>query len=266
MNDRTAEPNPSAINSATSGSRGPRTIAIFGANSEIGAEIAQLLAPGNRLVLAGRRLEDLKSQASRLRSAGAVDVRYVFFDATSTHTHAEIIDGIEAGGAIDTALAMFGVLGDQDKAERSGEEVHKILHTDFTAQAVLLTELTHRMKQRGRGTVVAFSSIAGARVRRPNYVYGSAKAGLDGFCQGMQDALVGTGVRLLVVRPGFVIGRMTEGMDPAPLSTTPIKVARATVDAINSDSAQAVWVPGTLRLLAAVMQIVPRWLWRRAPR
>ena len=77
---------------------------------------------------------------------------------------------------------------------------------------------------------------------------------------------MGTGVRLLVVRPGFVIGRMTEGMDPAPLSTTPIKVARATVDAINSESAQDVWIPGTLRLLAAVMQIVPRWLWRRAPR
>ena len=77
---------------------------------------------------------------------------------------------------------------------------------------------------------------------------------------------MGTGVRLLVVRPGFVIGRMTEGMDPAPLSTTPIKVARATVDAINSESAQDVWIPGTLRQLAAVMQIVPRWLWRRAPR
>lgn len=244
----------------------PQTIAIFGANSEIGSEIALLFAPGNRLILAGRRLEDLKAQSIRLREAGAVDVRYFFFDATSTHTHGDLIDEIEAEGKIDTALAMFGVLGDQEKAEQSGEEVYKILHTDFTAQAVLLTELTHRMKQRGRGTVVAFSSIAGARVRRPNYVYGSAKAGLDGFCQGMQDALVGTGVRLLLVRPGFVIGRMTEGMDPAPLSTDPQTVARATVDAVNSESARDVWVPGTLHALAAVMHVVPRWLWRRAPR
>ena len=245
---------------------GPQTIAIFGANSEIGAQVALRMAPGNRLMLAGRRLDDLKVQAAALREAGAAEVRYFFFDATSTHTHAEIIEEIEAVAPIDTALAMFGVLGDQERAEVSGEEVHKILHTDFTAQAVLLTELTHRMKQRGRGTVVAFSSIAGARVRRPNYVYGSAKAGLDGFCQGMQDALQHTGVRLLLVRPGFVIGRMTQGMDPAPFSTTPDVVAQATVDAIADGKTRELWVPGTLRALAAIMQVVPRWLWRRAPR
>ncbi|QNH96924.1 SDR family NAD(P)-dependent oxidoreductase [Corynebacterium anserum] len=243
------------------------TIAIFGANSEIGAEIATLMAPGNNIVLAGRRMDDLERQAVNLRHRGAREVHCVFFDATETSTHSRVIDVIEQEGTtIDVAFAMFGVLGNQQEAERSGEEVHRILHTDFTAQAVLLTELTHRMKQRGRGTVVAFSSIAGARVRRPNYVYGSAKCGLDGFCQGMQDALVGTGVRLLVIRPGFVIGRMTQGMDPAPLSSTPARVARATVDALANPHATNIWVPAQLKVLAAVMQLVPRWLWRRAPR
>lgn len=251
----------------TTQSNSPQTIAIFGANSEIGAEIASLMASGNRLILAGRRMDDLERQAEDLYRRGAQDVRCVFFDATETHTHGSLIDELESDGQpIDIALAMFGVLGNQEEAERSGKEVHKILHTDFTAQAVLLTELTHRMKQRGQGTVVAFSSIAGARVRRPNYVYGSAKAGLDGFCQGMQDALVGTGVRLLVVRPGFVIGRMTDGMDPAPMSSTPDQVARATVDAVNDPKATDAWIPGKLKVLATVMQIVPRWLWRRAPR
>ena len=70
------------------------------------------------------------------------------------------------------------------------------------------------------------------RVRRANYVYGSAKAGLDGFASGLADALHGTGVRLLLVRPGFVIGRMTEGMTPAPLSSTPQQVAAATARAL----------------------------------
>lgn len=245
-----------------------KTIAIFGATSEIGAEIATRLAAGNRLILAGRRMDALEAQVADLRRRGAVDVRCVFFDATDCSEHGKIIAEIEQAGQqpIDIALAMFGVLGDQAEAERSGAEVERILHTDFTAQAVLLTELTQRMKQRGSGTAVAFSSIAGARVRRPNYVYGSAKAGLDGFCQGMQDALVGTGVRLLVVRPGFVIGRMTEGMDPAPLSSTPDVVAEATVKALANLKTHDVWIPGKLRALAAVMQIVPRWLWRRAPR
>lgn len=243
-----------------------QTIAIFGANSEIGLEIAHLLAPGNRLVLAGRRVDDLESRVDELVAAGAREVNCMFFDASDVDSHARVIDELEATEPFDVALAMFGVLGDQERAERDGAEVYRVLHTDFTAQAVLLTELAHRMKQRGAGTVVAFSSIAGARVRRPNYVYGSAKAGLDGFCQGMQDALQGTGVRLVVVRPGFVIGRMTEGMSPAPMSTTPRHVAEKTVAAIANTKTQDLWIPGRLRALAAVMQIVPRWLWRRAPR
>ncbi len=240
-----------------------KKIAIFGATSEIGGEIARRLAPGNHLVLAGRRTTDLAEELTRL---GATQVDSFFFDATDVDSHADLIAEIEATGPLDVALAMFGVLGDQELAERDSAEVYRILHTDFTAQAVLLTELSQVMKSRGRGVLVAYSSIAGARVRRPNYVYGSAKAGLDGFCQGMQDALQGTGVRLVIVRPGFVIGRMTRGMDPAPLSTTPDVVAEATVRAIDDDSAESVWIPRSLKLLAAAMQVVPRWLWRRAPR
>lgn len=240
-----------------------KKIAIFGATSEIGGEIARLLASGNHLVLAARRTTDLADELYRL---GATQVDSFFFDATDVDSHADLIAEIEATGPLDVALAMFGVLGDQELAERDSSEVYRVLQTDFTAQAVLLTELSQVMKGRGRGVLVAYSSIAGARVRRPNYVYGSAKAGLDGFCQGMQDALQGTGVRLVIVRPGFVIGRMTRGMDPAPLSTTPDVVAEATVRAIYDESAESVWIPRSLKLLAAAMQVVPRWLWRRAPR
>ena len=243
-----------------------KTIVIFGATSEIGEEIAMLMAPGNTIVLAARRTAALAGVANRLSSSGAKSVTIHFFDAMATSTHSQVIDDIEAEvGPIDIAFAMFGVLGSQELAERDGDEVYRILHTDFTAQAVLLTELSFRMRKRGRGTLVAFSSIAGARVRRPNYVYGSAKSGLDGFVQGMQDALHKTGVRLMVVRPGFVIGRMTEGMDPAPMSSTPQHVAAETVAALNTTK-NDVWIPARLQILALIMRFVPRSIWRRMPR
>lgn len=240
-------------------------IVLFGATSEIGAEVITRLAPGNSVVLAARRPDVLADLIDACRAAGASDVETVYFDAADLPSHPVIIDDIESRGVIDTAIAAFGVLGDQELAENSGGEVARVLHTDFTAQAVLLTELSARMRTRHTGQLVAFSSIAGARVRRPNYVYGSAKAGLDGFCQGMQDALQGTGVTLTVVRPGFVIGRMTAGMEPAPLSTTPGVVADAVVDALAAGHTD-VWVPRALGLLARVMRLVPRALWRRAPR
>lgn len=252
-----------------------KRIVLFGATSEIGAEIVTRLAPGNDIVLAARRPDALAGTVASCRDAGATSVETVFFDATDCAGQAAVIDAIEEAGPIDTAIAAFGLLGDQERAEHDGGEVERVLHTDFTAQAVLLTELSARMKdrsnRRNRSDLVAFSSIAGARVRRPNYVYGSAKAGLDGFCQGMQDALRGTGVRLTVVRPGFVIGRMTEGMSPAPMSVTPDTVADATVAALARNrllhrNGTDVWVPRKLQLLARIMPLVPRALWRRAPR
>lgn len=243
----------------------PKRIVLFGATSEIGAEIITRLAPGNDIVLAARRPDALDDLASACRDAGASGVETYFFNAGDCTGQTDVIDSIEASRPIDLAIATFGVLGDQELAEDDGREVERVLHTDFTAQAVLLTELSSRMRRRGRGELVAFSSIAGARVRRPNYVYGSAKAGLDGFCQGMQDALRGTGVRLTVVRPGFVIGRMTEGMDPAPMSVTADVVAEDTVAGLERRKTD-VWVPRKLGLLARVMPFVPRAVWRRAPR
>ena len=96
------------------------------------------------------------------------------------------------------------------------------------------------------------------RTRRANYVYGSAKAGLDGFCSGLADALHGSGVRLLLVRPGFVIGRMTEGMTPAPFSSTPGQVAEATARAL-AKGRRTVWVPRILRPVFTGMTMLPQW-------
>ena len=103
------------------------------------------------------------------------------------------------------------------------------------------------------------------RARRANYVYGSAKAGLDGFASGLADALHGSGVGLLIVRPGFVIGQMTQGMRPAPLSSTAPQVAAATARALDK-SRRTVWIPRALRPVAFGMRLAPQWVWRRMPR
>jgi short-subunit dehydrogenase len=125
--------------------------------------------------------------------------------------------------------------------------------------------LAGRMRARGSGTIVILSSIAAVRPRKANYVYGAAKAGLDAFGRGLADALHGSGVRVLLVRPGFVTGRMTAGMSPAPLSTTPAEVGRAVAGALSARS-DIVWVPPALRLLSAGLRLVPRPLWRRLRR
>jgi short-subunit dehydrogenase len=241
-------------------------VVIFGGRSEIGVELARLLAPGAAVVLAARGADRLSEQVTAIQRAGAAKVDVREFDADDLGSHQALVSSIVADhGRINTAVLAFGVLGDQARAEKDPAHAAAVLHTDFVAQASLLTVLTDTMKAAGQGAIVVFSSVAGVRVRRANYVYGSAKAGLDGFCSGLADALHGTGVRLLVVRPGFVIGRMTEGMKPAPFSSTPQQVAAATARAL-AKGRRTVWVPWVLHPLFAVMKLLPQSVWRRMPR
>jgi len=245
---------------------GDGVVVIFGGRSEIGVELATRLAPGASVVLAARRSDRLDEQVAAVRAAGAVAVHTIEFDADDLQSHGPVLDKlIGEYGAIGTAVLAFGILGDQGRAEADPAHAVAIVHTDYVAQISLLTLLAASMRDVGRGALVVFSSVAGARVRRANYVYGSAKAGLDGFANGLSDALHGSGVRLLIVRPGFVIGRMTEGMDPAPLSSTPAQVAEATARALVRGR-RTVWVPWALRPLFFCMRLLPQSVWRRMPR
>lgn len=241
-------------------------LVIFGGRSEIGIELARRLAPGATVVLAARNADQLEDQKSALLEAGAAAVHGREFDADDVDSHGPLVDAIVAAhGPIDTAVLAFGILGDQARAEQDAAHAVAIVHTDYVAQVSLLTHLASAMRAARRGSLVVFSSVAGVRVRRANYVYGSAKAGLDGFASGLADALHGTGVRLLIARPGFVIGRMTEGMPAAPLSSTPEQVAAATARAL-AKGRRSVWIPWALRPMFATLRLLPQSVWRRMPR
>ncbi|MDG3016031.1 SDR family NAD(P)-dependent oxidoreductase [Speluncibacter jeojiensis] len=246
-------------------------ILILGGRSEIGMAVAERLArqtagDPRTFVLAARRSDDLEAERARLLSAGADAVETVEFDAGSLESQSRVVaDVLERHGAIGVAVPAFGLLGDQSRAEEDPVHAAQIVHVDYVAQVTVLTDLAREMRAQGRGQLVVFSSVAGIRVRRANYVYGSAKAGLDGFASGLADALAGTGVQLLLVRPGFVIGKMTEGMDPAPLSSTPDQVADAVLRGLTRRK-RLIWVPGALRWMYVVARLVPQPIWRRLPR
>lgn len=237
-------------------------ILLLGARSDIGGEIAVRLCAGRDVVCAVRG-GDAPEVEERLRRAGARSVRTVPFDATDLASHRRLVKDAATGGALTTAIVAFGILGDQQLAERDEREAVRIAEVDYLAQVSMLTVLASVME---RGEIFAFSSVAGWRARRANYVYGSTKAGLDAFCQGLADRLHGSPLHLITARPGFVIGSMTEGMKPAVMSVTPPEVADAVVSAAAAGRSTTVWVPRRLALLAAVMRAVPRPVWRHMPR
>ena len=245
------------------------TLLVLGGTSDIGTAIARRICAGRRVVLAMREPQraDAVAVVEQLQQAGASEVQALRFEATHVDAHREFIESVHADGEITTAVVAFGILGDQTLAVRDEGEAVRIGTVDYLAQISALTVLADVME---RGELFAFSSIAGWRARRANYVYGSTKAGLDAFCQGLADELHGSPLRLITARPGFVIGSMTAGMKPAIMSVTPDDVADAVVAVSRSAAASGrsttVWIPRQLALLAAVMRVVPRPIWRHMPR
>jgi decaprenylphospho-beta-D-erythro-pentofuranosid-2-ulose 2-reductase len=246
---------------------GVQTVLVLGGGSEIAlATLRRLVTNRTRtVVLAAREPEKLAPAAEELLGLGATRVETVTFDAEATATHEGLIDDvIERVGDLDLVLVAFGVLGDQAEAERDAAAAAEIARVNYLGAVSVSVPLASRLRAQGHGIIVVLSSVAGERARRSNFVYGSSKAGLDALFQGMGDSLVGSGVRVLIVRPGFVHTKMTAGLDAAPLATTPEAVADAIMRGIERGS-EVIWVPAALRVVMSVLRHAPRAVFRKLP-
>ncbi|MEU1042420.1 decaprenylphospho-beta-D-erythro-pentofuranosid-2-ulose 2-reductase [Streptomyces sp. NPDC005551] len=243
----------------------PQSLLILGGTSEIALATARrLITRRTRTVwLAARPSPALDAAAAHLRDLGA-DVRTVPFDALDPESHETVLGKVFAEGDIDMVLLAFGVLGNQARDENEPAAAVRVAQTNYTGAVSAGLVSARALQTQGHGSLVVLSSVAGERARRSNFIYGSSKAGLDAFAQGLGDALYGTGVHVMVVRPGFVRTRMTAGLAEAPLATTPEAVALAVETGLRRRS-ETVWVPGVLRLVMAALRHVPRAVFRRLP-
>jgi decaprenylphospho-beta-D-erythro-pentofuranosid-2-ulose 2-reductase len=238
----------------------PARVLLIGGTSEIGlAVIAALkLQPDAEVLLAGRDAGRMRAAAAALPAA----VRLLSYDAADPAAYEQLVTTAFADGPVDLVISAVGVLIPQDRLDADPRQAGLLVEANLTSHITALLAAAARLRSAGRGTIVILSSVAAVRPRRANFVYGAAKAGLDAFGRGLADSLHGSGVRVLLVRPGFVRGRMTAGMTPSPLSSTPEQVGAAVAAALARPSG-VVWVPPAMRIVAALIRLVPRPLWRR---
>lgn len=242
-----------------------QTAVLLGGTSEIGLAIMRSagLAPGGRLVLAGR--DEAAMRAAATGMPASVDIETAVYDAGDPASHDALIDSLTSRfGDLDLVVAAAGILGDQKTFSDDTMEAVRAMQTNYVGVVSALIAVARRMKEQGHGTIVVLSSVAGIRTRSHNFLYGSTKSGLDGFANGLADYVYGTGVNVLIVRPGFVHSRMTTGMKPAPLSTTPEAVAEVTAAALKSGATIA-YAPGPLRFMFMILRILPRAIFRKLP-
>lgn len=243
----------------------PQTLLLLGGTSEIALATAERYAARRplRVVLAARPSERLDAAADRLQAQGCTVVTLPF-DAADTAGHPVTIEKAFADGDVDLTLVAFGLLGDQEQAWTDHGTAVELAQVNYVGAVSVGVLLAKALQRQGHGSLVALSSAAAERARRANFAYGSTKAGLDAFYTGLTEALRPSGIKVSVVRPGFVHTRMTAGMKPAPLSVTPEQVAEVIVDTVSSGREQA-WAPSQLRLVMSALRHVPRPIFRRLP-
>lgn len=244
-----------------------RRVLLVGGTSEIGLAIVRRLGSVGpvRPFLLGRDPNGLARAAASLEQTLGARAERDLLDADDLDAHEPVLArAFERAGPFDVVVLAVGVLGAQSGLDADRDEAVRVMRVNFLGGGSLLLAALRALRRQGHGTLVVLSSAAVERPRASNPVYGAAKAGLDSLAQGLADSVAGTGVRILVVRPGFVRTRMTEGLKPAPFATTPEAVAEATVGALGR-SAHTIWVPQGLRYVFAVLRHLPRPIYRRLP-
>ena len=242
----------------------PKRILVLGATSGIAEACVRLWAArGDSLFLVARSPDKLVAVAADARTRGASYVDTAVADLDNTASHPELLaHAINSLAGLDIAFLALGVLGEQPSAERSFAEAGRIVHTNFVAPVSLLTWLAGYCAQRHAGTLAVLSSVAGDRGRKSNYVYGSSKAGLSAFVDGLRNRVDREGVRVMTIKPGPVKTSMTEGMKGSGKFADVDQVAATLVKAIDRGQ-DIVYVPGIWRIIMAVIRAIPERVFKK---
>lgn len=223
------------------------TLLVLGARSDIGIAVAHRFAKaGYNIQLAARNADSLSVDKSDIELRYQVLVSLHEFDALEIDSHDKFVQSLPHLPTV--AVCVLGYMGQQQKSELDITAAKLVMRSNYEGPACIMSVLANSFEQRGSGTLVGISSVAGERGRATNYVYGSAKAGFTAFLSGLRNRLSKKGVHVVTVLPGFVSTKMTEGMNLHKILTSkPKKLAKVIFYAVekkrNTVYFKALWGP-----------------------
>ncbi|MFC2947534.1 SDR family oxidoreductase [Virgibacillus sediminis] len=240
-------------------------ILVVGATSTIAKETVRRLAARNKdLILAGRNIEELERLKNDLEIRQQARVYVRRFEALDFDSHEEFFSGtVKEAGDLEGLLLMYGAMEDQKEAEQSFELSRKMIDVNYTSAVSILNIAANYFEQKRRGFIAAVSSVAGDRGRKSNYIYGSTKAGLDAYMQGLRNRLHAKGVHVMTIKPGMVDTKMTYGVvGDSPLLARPEKVGLDIAKAVRKRK-DVLYTPGFWVIIMLVIKLLPEKLFKR---
>lgn len=235
---------------------------VLGANSDIAMATAhQFAQQGWCLILASRDTPLLKRSAKDIQIRHQIEALALEFDALDFKSHASFYENLPQ--KIDAVFLAFGYLGDQTQAQQDFTVAQKIISTNYTAVVSIVEIIATDFIQRQTGHIMVVSSVAGDRGRASNYIYGSAKAGLSAYLEGLRHRLFSLGIPVMTIKPGFVATKMTHGLDlPQKLLAQPQQVAKAVYGGFLKKR-DVIYTKGIWRFIMLIIIHLPRFLFKR---
>ena len=243
-----------------------KKILIIGATSAMARAYARIWAEKNAIFfLVARDPAKLQQTADDLLARGASAVHTAALDVTEIGSHKAVIDEcFEKLSAVEVALIAHGTLPDQSACQANVDTALAEFAINSTSTIALLTDLGNRFEHQHFGTIAVITSVAGDRGRPSNYLYGSAKASVTTFCEGLRARLYKAGVHVVDIKPGFVDTPMTKGLNlPKLLLATPETVA-VYIDKAISKKNNVVYAPWFWFWIMQIIKNVPNFLFKRS--
>ena len=239
-----------------------KSVLILGANSDIGLAIARCFAvSGYSLALAARNITLLQREKSDIELRHGVDVSIHHFDILDNKMGKRLINEIPSLPEI--VICCTGFLGNHNKDMKSVTSIKKVIRINFEGPVNILSLFANKFEQRGSGTIVGISSVAGMRGRKSNYIYGAAKSGLSTFLSGLRNRLHNSGVHVVTVHPGFVDTKMTAHIKlPKKLTASPEKVAKAVLKAVIAKK-NTVFILPIWKIIMFLISVIPESIFKR---
>lgn len=240
------------------------SVLILGATSGIGKAVARRWAMEKaELILAARDTAEAERTAADLRVRYGAKARVVEFDALKFESFEQFSNGFFSdGGRLAGVVFCYGYMTDQLEAQKSPEAAKQIVETNYTSPMLLLEQFAAQFEKTSVGFICAVSSVAGDRGRQSNYIYGSSKAALNTYLEGLRVRLFKSGVHVVTVKPGFVDTAMTWGLPGLFLVAKPEKVADDMRRAVRHRRG-AIYTPWFWRYIMLIIRMIPKFIFKR---
>lgn len=224
----------------------------------------RLAGPEVRLLLAGRNLQELEKNAADIEISGQGPKPLVFaFDAQNMDSHqAFFAQVLDRAHSVEEAYLFFGLMHGQAAAQKDFHLAEEMLRVNYLGALSILERIAAYMEERKQGLIAAVSSVAGDRGRQSNYFYGSSKAGLNTYLQGLRNRLARSGVHVLTVKPGFVDTPMTRDMKKGLLFAKPEAVAQGILRAAAKKK-NMVYLPWYWKWIMRIICMIPEGMFKK---